>query len=108
MAEESEQKRGPVKVELVIQKEETGPTFGQKLRRLVSIGLAGSALTAIVGSIIAHYVMPSPETAKKCQEFVEVAVDASSQRLLLTQSALVAGGFVVFFLIAAFWRKKPA
>lgn len=105
MAKDTSEERGPVKVELVVTKDDKGPSMGQKLLRLVSIGLAGGAVTAAIGSIIAKFVIPV-ESSDKCRDFAVVAVDQFSNSLFITQGALLAGGFLIFFVVGMLKRKK--
>ena len=46
--------RAPVKVELSIKKDDKGPGFFSKVKGWCVIGLAGGAMVAVIGSLIAR------------------------------------------------------
>ena len=105
---EPQVERKPVQVELVIKRDEKKPSVFQKLKRWCVIGLAGGALFAAVGSLVARtFLTHFPnEVSPKCEAFVETALSQALRKMLLVQGGLLAGGFLIFFLIAMFWPKS--
>ena len=99
--------RKPVKVELSIKKDDKGPGFFSKVKGWCVIGLAGGAMVAVIGSVIARPFLTffSGDLKKECQPFVESAMTTGFQRLMLVQGALLLAGFVLFFLIAMLWKR---
>jgi len=102
--------RKPVKVELVVKRDEKKPSVFQKLKRWRVIGLAGGALFASIGSLVARtFLTHFPgEVADQCEAFVESALSQGLRKMLLVQGGLLAGGFVIFFVLAMFWPKSDS
>ena len=105
--DENAPERKPVKVELSIKKDDKGPGFFSKVKGWCVIGLAGGAMVAVIGSLIARPFLTffSGDLKKGCEPFVESAMTTGFQRLMLVQGGLLLAGFIIFFLLAMFWKR---